>query len=435
MPPWASLPTILFKTTINFRLLLVCALAASVGLPIAFLSLAKIALFIGTLIILFRGNKTPASADPLGANKQLTALLIFGILAAFAASLAWTSGSQVEALNSLSKYGKLLIIPILLVLIKSRKDALYALAWFAGFQILVVVSSWMLFFNLSVPWAISKTALLHNAVFSSYLDEGLMAAVLASLCWHLRTLAPGRFGPPLAIVAMLLALFDVFFILEGRSGHVTAIVLMSLAMMWELPKRYRAVVLVLPFVLLLVLYIASPKVQTRLEIVKLELQTFSLEEQNGDDYSSSSGTRLFFWSRAIQLIAENPWYGSGIGSWSSEFNRIERLRNPSHRDIPPQGNPHQEYLQWGVQLGVPGVLMLVVLMMSILRDTLEVDKQIARAAQACLAALALACLFNSSIYDALIGDFFCLLLGLLLALGRYMPLQKKKALDDQLEGS
>jgi len=234
---------------------------------------------------------------------------------------------------------------------------------------------------------------------------------------------------------MLLALFDVFFILEGRSGHVTAIVLMSLAMMWELPKRYRAVVLVLPFVLLLVLYIASPKVQTRLEIVKLELQTFSLEEQNGDDYSSSSGTRLFFWSRAIQLIAENPWYGSGIGSWSSEFNRIERLRNPSHRDIPPQGNPHQEYLQWGVQLGVPGVLMLVVLMMSILRDTLEVDKQIARAAQACLAALALACLFNSSIYDALIGDFFCLLLGLLLALGRYMPLQKKKALDDQLEGS
>ena len=260
-----------------------------------------------------------------------------------------------------------------------------------------------------------------------------MAAVFASLCWHLRTLIRSRLGQSLAIVAMLLALFDVFFILEGRSGHVTAIVLMSLAVMWEMPKRYRAFVLIVPFVLVLALYVASPKVQTRLEIVKLELQTFSLEEQNGDDYSSSSGTRLFFWSRAVQSISENPWLGSGIGSWSSEFNRIEKLRNPSHKDIEPQGNPHQEYLQWGVQLGVPGVLMLMILMLSILRDTLAFDMQIARAAQACLAALAIACLFNSSIYDALIGDFFCLLLGLLLAMGRYTPLPTNKAIDGQFE--
>jgi hypothetical protein len=34
-----------------------------------------------------------------------------------------------------------------------------------------------------------------------------------------------------------------------------------------------------------------------------------------------------------------------------------------------------------------------------------------------LAALAVSCLFNSSIYDDLIGDFFCLSLGVLLAYG------------------
>jgi O-antigen ligase len=420
----------LFKTTINFRLLLVCALAASVGLPIGFLSLAKVALLLGTLFILLLSKQSSVATTAV--KKPLTATIIFVILLAFAASLAWTSGSQTEALNSLSKYGKLLIIPILFILIQNRRDALYALTWFAAFQLFLVVSSWLLFLNFPVPWAISKTALLHNAVFSSYLDEGLMAAVFASLCWHLRALMPGKFGQRLAIVAMLLALFDVFFILEGRSGHVTAIVLMSLAVMWELPNRYRASVLFLPFVLLLALYTVSPKVQTRLEIVKLELQTFSLEEQNGDDYSSSSGTRLFFWSRAVQSINENPWFGSGIGSWSSEFNRIERLRNPSHQDIQPQGNPHQEYLQWGVQLGVPGVLMLVALMVSILRDTLGIDKQMTRATQSCLAALAMACMFNSSIYDALIGDFFCISIGLLLAAGRYTPPVTKNALDGSL---
>ena len=57
------------------------------------------------------------------------------------------------------------------------------------------------------------------------------------------------------------------------------------------------------------------------------------------------------------------------------------------------------------------------LMISILRDTLRMEQNVARAAQSALAALAVACLFNSPIYDALIGDFFCIILGLLLALG------------------
>ena len=72
---------------------------------------------------------------------------------------------------------------------------------------------------------------------------------------------------------------------------------------------------------------------------------------------------------------------------------------------------------WGVQLGVPGIVLLLALMMSILKDTLAMETQTARAAQSALAALAVACLFNSSLYDAQIGDFFCVVLGLLLALG------------------
>ena len=72
---------------------------------------------------------------------------------------------------------------------------------------------------------------------------------------------------------------------------------------------------------------------------------------------------------------------------------------------------------WGVQLGIPGILLLFALMLSVLRDTMKMEKPHARAAQSTLLALAIACLFNSSIYDAQIGDFFCILIGLLLALG------------------
>lgn len=77
---------------------------------------------------------------------------------------------------------------------------------------------------------------------------------------------------------------------------------------------------------------------------------------------------------------------------------------------------------WGVQLGIPGILLLLALMLSILRDTMKMEENHARAAQSTLLALAIACLFNSSIYDAQIGDFFCIVIGLLLALGFSKPL-------------
>jgi O-antigen ligase len=136
---------------------------------------------------------------------------------------------------------------------------------------------------------------------------------------------------------------------------------------------------------------------------------------------TSSGLRLNLWHSSLQSISQHPLAGSGVGSWSTEYNRLQREKNPAHQDVSGNWNPHQEYLLWGVQLGVPGILMFLALMLSVLRDTLKMDDPYARATQSTLLGLAVACLFNAAIYDALIGDFFCVLLGLLLALGLQNP--------------
>jgi O-antigen ligase len=405
----------LIKKTINIRLMLVCIFAASVGLPIALLGIAKTLLLVGGSIILLFAKPLTANAP---ANRLArTSAIVLLTIAAFAASILWTTGTPTEAFGSLVKYGKLLIIPVIVLMLRNRTEAIVALAFFMTVQLFLVVSSWMLFAHLPVPWAIAHTALSHNVVFSSYLDEGLMAAVFAGLCWHLRGLVPGRFGSYCAVGAALLALGTVFFVFEGRSGHVVAIALLTLAILWALPRKYRLGIVLVPFLLMIGLYAASSKVQNRVDLVKKEVQTFSFKKGESVDSTSSSGIRLHFWHRAVQSIAEKPLLGSGAGSWSSEFNRLERLQNPAHRDIQPQGNPHQEFLLWGVQLGVPGILLLVALMISIFKDALTMDQMAARAVQSVLLALAIACLFNATLYDALIGDFFCAALGLLLALG------------------
>lgn len=385
--------------------------AASVGLSMAIISLSKLLLFLCGLAILVFAQREPKTGKRL--NQAYTPVAVLLTLLAFSASLFWTVAPLADALGSLAKYGKLLAIVLMMVLIRDRREAMYALGAFVVAQLFLVASSWMLFVHLPVPWATSNMALTEYAVFSSYLDQGIISSVFAAICWHFRSLAPGRFGRHLAIFLALTSFGNVFFVLSGRSGHIVAIALLSVAIMWELPKRYRSAVILLPFLLVLVLSISSTKVRERLTQVSTEVQSYSNEVQP----TTSSGVRLGLWRRSIQSIVQHPFAGSGVGSWSSEYNRLERKNNPAHKDIDGNWNPHQEYLLWGVQLGVPGIIILCGLMLAVLRDTMGMEKSYARATQSALLALAIACLFNSSIYDALIGDFFCVLLGLLLALG------------------
>ncbi|MGA8786398.1 MAG: O-antigen ligase family protein [Polaromonas sp.] len=407
----ATPTTILLKKTINFRLAVICLAAASVGLSMAIISIAKFLLLVWGVTTLLVPRPATGAGKPLTGLR--TPVVVLFVFFAFATSLLWTLAPQADALGSVAKYGKLIVIALLMLLIRDRREAMYALGAFALAQLLLVASSWMLYAHLPVPWATSNMALTQYAVFSSYLDQGIISAVFAAICWHLRFLAPGRFGRQLAIFTALVSLGNVFFVLSGRSGHVVAIALLSMAIMWELPKRYRAVVVLLPFLLAVVLFFSSGKVRERMTLVKSEVQSYSTQAEP----TSSSGIRLNLWRRAIQAIGQHPLAGSGVGSWSTEYNRLERAQNPAHVDIAGNGNPHQEYLLWGVQLGIPGILLLCALMLSVLRDTLRMEKQYARAAQSTLLALAVACLFNASIYDAQIGDFFCVSLGLLLALG------------------
>ncbi|WP_255368907.1 O-antigen ligase [Polaromonas sp. OV174] len=405
------LASTLQNKTINFRLIIICMAGAAVGLSMAIVSITKLLLLMCGLATLLLTRRAPGEKNLLAGTFTPIAVLL--ALSAFALSLLWTVAPQADALGSLAKYGKLIVIVLMMQLIRDRREAMYALGAFILAQLFLMTSSWMLFVQLPVPWATSNMALTKYAVFSSYLDQGIMSAVLAAVCWHLRELAPGRFGKPLALLVATASLCNVFFVLSGRSGHVVAIALLSMAIMWELPKRYRPVVILLPFLLTLALFFSSTKVRDRLSQVQSEVQSYSSTVQP----DTSSGIRLNLWSRAVQAISQHPLVGSGVGSWSTEYNRLQREQNPAHQDIAGNGNPHQEYLMWGVQLGLPGLVMICALMLAILRDTLKMEQPYARAAQSVLLALAVACLFNTSLYDALIGDFFCILIGLLLALG------------------
>lgn len=383
-------------------------MALSVPLSMAATSLAKL------LLVLFALSALTAHLVRRQGVHALAGLyaprVILFMLAALAASISYADASLADALGGFAKYAKLLVIPLVLVLVRTRREALVALAFYAVAQAFVLATSWLLGLGLAVPWVPAvRTSL--ATVYSSYLDQSIMTAGFAALCWHLRGEFPGRRGAQLAMALAVLAVINVMFLLPGRSGHVCAIVVISLAVFWATPRRWRAASVFFPVVLVAGALLISPKFRDRITQVVDESRAYSQQKQ----VMTSSGLRLNLWKSAVEAMAERPLTGYGVGSWSRQYLRLDQGRDRNY--IGTGGNPHQEYLLWGVHLGVPGLLLLVALLAALAWDARRLPPAVRHGALSITAMLAAACLFNSSLFDALIGDYFCVLLGLLFALG------------------
>ncbi len=391
--------------------------AVSVGLPIAWISLSKLAVTFFALAYLLVQAARRRDEEP--SRALWTPPVICVIFFAFSLSLLWTDSDLAGATRSLIKHGKLMQIVLLMLLIRTPREARIGVAAFAVGQGFLLLSSWLLVAGLPVPWRTAWGRGSEYVVFSSYLDQSVMFATAGAVFWQLRAdkLWPVWLGSILAVAALA----NTLLVLESRTGYAIAVAVLALAAMWKVPRRFRLMTLVAaPLLTLSILYVASTQVQNGLSKLIDESQSFVLKNDSrsatGWD-GNSSGWRLNAWHRSLQAIEENPWLGHGIGSWTDSVKRLEGKTASFTFGNTKVSNPHQEYLLWGVELGAGGVLLLLLLMIAIVRDSRSFSPSVARATQSVVAAMAIACLFNSALYDGLIGDFFCVALGVLMALG------------------
>ena len=389
--------------------------AAMLPFSLAATNIAKVFMLAFAVVAL---GQAAVRREPLPVFLRLrTPLMLALMLALLALSLAYTSAPLPDALQALNKYSKLLLLPMVLLLVRHRREAVIALGAYIVVETFVVLSSFLLSAGLNLPWVIKPLWVrLHVAtVFSSYLDQSIMTAGVAALAWHLRNEFPGRYGPQLAIALVVLAAVSVLLLLPGRSAQVALLVTMALALFWAVPGRRRPLAVLAPLLLVAVVIAGSPHFRGRTAAVITE----SLAYTHGDRAPTSSGTRLNLWHRSLQAIQEKPLAGHGVGSWRQAYARLEK--SESSPMFSKAQNPHQEYLLWGVHLGLGGIVLLLAFGVAVVRDAALLRPDIRHATCSLLAILSVVCLFNSTLFDALIGDYFCFLLGVLLALGVLSP--------------
>jgi O-antigen ligase len=182
-----------------------------------------------------------------------------------------------------------------------------------------------------------------------------------------------------------------------------------------------AALVIVPCFIISTLLLTSQQFNNRVNQVAHEVQS----TENPENVKTSSGWRLNAWQRSIEAFYERPILGHGLGSWTSAAKRVEGDKGDDIFGKGTLSNPHQEYFLWAVEFGVMGILLKILFFFSIIKITNSNTFQHPRAITSTLLCIGLAGLFNSVIFDDLIGDFLLILMALCIAAGQERVSDKK----------
>lgn len=114
--------------------------------------------------------------------------------------------------------------------------------------------------------------------------------------------------------------------------------------------------------LVLVIMVFSPMLISRINYGITKKTVYAGQAQDMTDVSA--GRVDFIWKPSLHMIANNPVFGQGILSiWKGEYITERKIMKPA--------NPHNAYLQVALDMGIVGVLILIVLFRSMWKISVE----------------------------------------------------------------
>jgi O-antigen ligase len=322
-------------------------------------------------------------------------------------SFFWTEASRTDALVGLGRHSRILWFLAVIYLLRSPEQSLLTLTWCVAGLLVMMLSSWALVAGLPVPWATVNELPSLGIVHGSTLEQPVLLTLLGVVLWFMREHWPtGRWRwAPIGI--LLLTVFNVFFVMTGRTGFVVMLVFISMAVWWQLPRRLRWLVLGLPFVLSALMMVLSPRFEARTTKVFHEVLSY----QQGS-IETSQAQRLDYWHRSLLAIQEKPLIGHGVGSWRMNYHRLGGMQ----ADAP--SNPHQQYLLWLVEAGAVGCLLFLGMLFAQYKDAQALPPNYRQALWTITTIAAVMGLMNCPYFGAGMGECLVYLAASLLSLRR-----------------
>ena len=401
----------------------------------AWISLSKIALVAGSLWTRWISYNTQTRKNTHFSINNISLLnkVIYFSIAWILISTAWTPVDVDTAIYAFIKHAKILIIPLIVYISTSEKLGSKCLNYALYAQIGVCIISWCLAIKYLInqylignPVNLSLNAQNFNVFSESQLDQSIMFVVSAAIIWHIRNTIP--LSKWIIYTSVFLFLTNVLFLANSRTGYVLAIASATLAIYFLPPFKFKCATLVMaPFLLISTLLLSSQQFSDRVNQVAHEVQS----TEQPENVKTSSGWRLNAWQRSIEAFYDRPILGHGLGSWTYAAKKAEGDKGNDVFGKGNRSNPHQEYLLWAVEFGLVGILLKIIFIYSVFMSSKSNIPQYSNAINAALLCIVMAGLFNSVIFDDLIGDFLLIFLALCISAGQENKIIKPKNTYDQ----
>jgi O-antigen ligase len=285
-----------------------------------------------------------------------------------------------------------------------RRHALYALA---AALALVLILSCLIKAGIvpANPLTISGAA--SPVVFKQRLTHNILMAFAAFMFAWLALMAPSPRVKLCWAALATLAVINVTTMVQGATGYLVLGGLMLLLGFSRLGWRGIGAVIIGIGLLFAALMILPGPFQQRVSAITTEINEWQADQPT----QTSSGLRLEFYQHSLAIVRDHPVIGVGTGGFAKAYaSRV------AGTELTPTTNPHNEYLNITIQLGVIGLAALLYLFYCEWRVgaslTTTHERQLARGL---VITFVIGCLFNSLLMDHTEGLLFAWASGLLFA--------------------
>jgi len=388
------------------------SLAVSVNLGAALVSMSKALLLISLIFYFFLGRPWEKNIE-----WSKTPWVIWTILLSMlwlSATYYWSDAQSGVFWASMNRHVRVMLILLIFGLISSKNSVYKIMQFLIIGHLFVLILSYLMWLGVFIPYTQNKQAYDYAVPFTSSLEQPVMSTLVMVLIWVFRDKWINIYGKVAVYISTSLCIFNVFFIMMGRTGFILMLLAITIMIFFELPKKFKWATLIIPIILGYALFSLSPRIQSR----TLEIQS-DVKEYQSDNVEKSKSFRLDYWHRSLLSIKEHPIIGSGVGSWRLKYQEY------GGKESNPPTNPHNQFFLWWVEAGSIGFILLITFFVALYRDASKLDQQESKSLIIITTLAIVMSLFNCPFFGVGMGEFFMLLFACLLATGKYAEANKK----------
>ncbi|HMJ49747.1 MAG TPA: O-antigen ligase family protein, partial [Burkholderiales bacterium] len=342
------------------------------------------------------------------------ALISLALFALLALGLLYTKSDLWDALRYFAKYKELLLIALLIPLFGDATTRHRGLSAFSLALVLTLLGSCAIslrlipeyFFMAAKP---TLPGIFNASTFKLPITHNILMAIAAFLFAQMARHSWATLMRIFWAALSVLALFNVLFVVQGRTGYL----IVALLMVYFCFDLFKWKGLVLAAMLVTMLsagaYFGSDVFRSR--ITKAANEFSQWHPDKPASILDSVGLRMEWYRNSLSIIRDHPVFGVGTGGFAKVY--ADKFQGSS---LEPVNNPHNQYLLTAVDLGLLGLGTLLYLFYAQWRLAKRLPSALeCSLAHGLLLAIMAGCLFNSLLLDHTEGLLYGWLSGLLYA--------------------